>query len=520
MPKSCWASWALRLVPVLGLIVCVLPLMALVGLLGGIDPNAVVGSFLVAIGCAVVGCSLSLALSVWGRKTRDVLMLTYLIIVMWLFCRYLSSVVWGAAGSSSIAFFAPQLPEWFDFVNPFYLAWAPYLKPGSTTPLTALGFLTLCLSTSVILVGLATWRIRAVVRARGQRRAVRLRIPFRFPKPAWGKWLPGPSLDGNPILWREWYRAKPSPLMRVVWCLYSAMGITWVVLAARSVATGIVSHEMIATMNVFQVGLGLLLLSVNAATSLLEERVRGSLDIVLSTPLSTRTILVGKWVGTYRAVPQLLFAPVLTTLCVAWESGRWIAYFNFVGLLLAYSAVIVSLGLALATWLSRLERALALCIGAYVVFSIGWPVMVLSLAAGSRADDHFTVPLVMGSSLLGTLFGTMSIATDTSGMPGGLADVWLGCYLWMAIYGAAATMLFAAAATTFDRCLGRMPESDLDLDLRYWRNLEASSGPRPRATDWETPPRVAPRRLEFERRGAHFATSRSVIDGVVPAVLR
>ena len=46
-----------RLIPVLGLIACVLPVVALSSLLGGIDPLALVGSFLVAIGCAVVGCA-------------------------------------------------------------------------------------------------------------------------------------------------------------------------------------------------------------------------------------------------------------------------------------------------------------------------------------------------------------------------------------------------------------------------------------------------------------------------------
>ena len=73
-----------RLVPVLGLIACVVPVAALAGLLGGIDPLALAGSFLVAIGCAVLGCSLAMTLSVWGRKTHEVLMITYLIIVLWL----------------------------------------------------------------------------------------------------------------------------------------------------------------------------------------------------------------------------------------------------------------------------------------------------------------------------------------------------------------------------------------------------------------------------------------------------
>ena len=72
-----------RLVPVIGLIACVLPVAALGGLLGGIDPLALLGSFLTAIACAVLGCSLALTLSVWGRKTHEVLMFTYLMLILW-----------------------------------------------------------------------------------------------------------------------------------------------------------------------------------------------------------------------------------------------------------------------------------------------------------------------------------------------------------------------------------------------------------------------------------------------------
>ena len=35
---------------------------------------------------------------------------------------------------------------------------------------------------------------------------------------------PGPSLDLNPVAWREWHRARPSRMMRVAWGLYAAPG--------------------------------------------------------------------------------------------------------------------------------------------------------------------------------------------------------------------------------------------------------------------------------------------------------
>ena len=71
-------------------------------------------------------------------------------------------------------------------------------------------------------------------------------------------------------------------------------------------------RKLIGAMSMFQVAVGLLLLSVSAATSLAEERVRGSLDVLLSTPLSTRSILIGKWWGAFRLVPHVLVWPAIT----------------------------------------------------------------------------------------------------------------------------------------------------------------------------------------------------------------
>ncbi len=449
-----------RLAPVLGLVACVLPLMAISALLGGIEPNAVFGSFLVAIGCAVLGCSLALSLSVWGRKPQDVLMLTYLIIVLWLFCRYLLDLVWHAYAGSSLWFFWPNVLDSINFMNPFYLVWGPFLLSRNISPPRYLGFLAGCLIISGMLASLATMRIRAVAQRRFDRRPARARRPWFAARTARPKrsLIPGPSLDGNPVFWREWYRSKPSRFMRLVWMLYWAMGSVFVVLAFLCVVSTSTNREMIAIMNVFQVNVGLLLLAVNAATSLAEERVRGSLDILLSTPISTRSVVLGKWLGTFRSVPQLLFAPALTTLLLAWESGRWFSYLNFLGLMVAYSAVVVSLGLALATWQSRLERAVGLCVGVLVLLAIGWPVLISCLSPRGPASEHFLLPLIIGSPLLGVLFGTLGVAAEPQQIPGTPASLWMGCCLWTAFLGAAATGLFAIVVATFDRCLGRMPD--------------------------------------------------------------
>ncbi len=81
------AAW---LVPVLGLIACAAPVQALATLLGGVAPAMLAGAVLVCLACGVFGCTLALTLSVWGRKTHEVLLATYAFGIFWL----LSAPIW------------------------------------------------------------------------------------------------------------------------------------------------------------------------------------------------------------------------------------------------------------------------------------------------------------------------------------------------------------------------------------------------------------------------------------------
>ncbi len=86
--------------------------------------------------------------------------------------------------------------------------------------------------------------------------------------------MPGPSLDHNPVLWREWHRARPSRGRGLIGSLYGVLAVFFSTAVIFSPGMG----DEAAWVNGLQVAIGLLLLSVTAATSLAEERVRGSLD--------------------------------------------------------------------------------------------------------------------------------------------------------------------------------------------------------------------------------------------------
>jgi ABC-type transport system involved in multi-copper enzyme maturation permease subunit len=338
---------AARLIPVIGLVICGMPVLFGAILLGGIDPEAAVGAILVTLGVAVLGATLALTLSVWARQTYEVLLLTYLLVAL----LALAGPMWA---EWQVWFGLPAPPDWLEATNPFFLAFMPYLRPGTNCLGGQAAFLGICLGLSAALAVLSVLRLRAVAlreagrpARRGHRQVlVRLR-------------LPGPSLDANPVLWREWHRRLPSRWARVAWLTYGALALLFSVLAACSAVTGAGRSQLPPWVNALQVPLGLLLLSVTSVTSLAEERVRGTIDLLLTTPLSTRAIVFGKWWGAYRSAVPLAVLPGLVTAAVA-GPARWPGALLVVGLVLAYGAAATSLGLALSTWVAQPGRALIL----------------------------------------------------------------------------------------------------------------------------------------------------------------
>ena len=76
--------------------------------------------------------------------------------------------------------------------------------------------------------------------------------------------------------------------------------------------------------NGFQAAVGLLLLSVVTPAALAEDRARGGLELLLSTPISTRSLVLSKWCAYYRAVPALAFLPAVVAIAHASARGRWL----------------------------------------------------------------------------------------------------------------------------------------------------------------------------------------------------
>ncbi len=200
-----------RLAPVFGLIMCGVPVACLAALLGGIEFGAIAGCFVVSLSLAVLACTLALAISVWASKTHEVLMAVYMIFGFGL----MALPIWGGLASSG-KIMAP--PAWFQKSNPYVLVLAPYAKPGFAGIADFAAFAGVAMALSAAIAILVIARLRKVVINQSSQpvKERRRRLPelARF-FPSW----PRPRLDGNPVLWREWCRNRPSRLARWLWAV-------------------------------------------------------------------------------------------------------------------------------------------------------------------------------------------------------------------------------------------------------------------------------------------------------------
>ena len=330
-------------------------------------------------------------------------------------------------------------------------------------------------------------------------------------------WWPSPSLDGNPVLWREWHRNRPSRMGRLVTTLYvAATSIAMAVGVADAMRRGMVAGNDLVGFNMLAVWSGLLLLSVTTPTSLTEERSRASLDILMSTPLPTHSIVMGKWWASCRRMLPLLILPALTGLFVGFATpdipvflppafrnqatpisttDRVMSGILPTVFLAAHAAAVTSLGLALATWLKRTGLAVAISVGAFVLASIGWIVAVVTVIRPLLDWWSRHVAILQGSTILTieqaaialSPLGGQSTASDLLMNVWNLdrSAVWKLLLLDAAFVILVAAVLLSLTLMTFNWCMGRMNETPgLRRFVRFsTRSRQAPLRPAPLASD-------------------------------------
>ena len=177
---------------------------------------------------------------------------------------------------------------------------------------------------------------------------------------------------------------------------------------------------------------------------------------MLATPLSTRSIVLGKWWGAFRGVIPLTLLPVLIAGALATHTGFGLGPALIGGLVLAYGAAITSLGLALATWLPQMGRAIGLTAGLYLIVLIGTipgGKILFGNSPGWAGDGIAAASPFWGVGFSSALFG----GAAGQGHEIEKQAAWL--VFWIVAYGLISVGLLLATLKTFNRCLGRIDDS-------------------------------------------------------------
>jgi ABC-type transport system involved in multi-copper enzyme maturation permease subunit len=366
---------AARFLHIFGLIGISLPIFLILTTVVSIEPEMVLGGYMVLVGVAVLYSAMSLTVSVYGQKPHEVLVASMLLVVLLLLLgpawvlfvsivtardsagliivggiaalvafivmlvaspaarqsvgsflvRMLAFLILVALSAGVIDYLRETLPaqatNWLMPTNPFYIAFYRYINPNDPDALRYQGvFLIVHLGLAGLLVLGCTLRLRAVAvgqASRGDAPKPRPAQKALAEQPAdtataatadaaalpradavdrpslWQRLLarlPGPGLDGNPVLWREWHRRRPSRLMRGLWAFVAFVAIFFSVLSFLSImfislsGNGFGGNPLAVVTVTGIVFVGLLLVSIASVGSLLEERQRGSLDVLLTTP--------------------------------------------------------------------------------------------------------------------------------------------------------------------------------------------------------------------------------------------
>ena len=355
------------LVPMLSFLLLAMPLAAVAYAFGGVTTEALgTGLYALLLACLQVG-ALALMCSAWCRTTVSALLSTYLLAVAFylgpiLLLALTRIVTMRSVGSAPGGAFFAHIPPTIYFETSIRIYPAPSSPTAAEIAMRGIPILVsiavFLLLARVFLVRRAflppaSFFLRLFRRLDGvMQRANRLtghRLLLRE-----GRSLP----DDDPIAWREMTRkalGKVHYLVRILVAIEVPV-IALCAFAALSVDGYTGQSEMLSAVAAITGTLAVLALSVQAANTIVAERVQQTLEVLLTTPLTAREIVLQK-ARVLRRFMLVLAVPLLTIFgaeCyLEWDSGPSYGRSRD-GPLIYLVGVLLTLGiyLPLTSWLS------------------------------------------------------------------------------------------------------------------------------------------------------------------------
>jgi ABC-type transport system involved in multi-copper enzyme maturation permease subunit len=487
-----------RVVPMFSFLLLSLPLLAFAYSLGGISASLLwTGVWMLALAMIQMG-TLALLCSTFFRTTVAAFISTYVIAFILFFGPYVMLMVLILVGYLLGIDFEQLLRGISSWITPdmVFLVAFPFFAPPYFAVLTvmpgAMGFWLMfghsvvSLATSGVCLLLA--RKCLVPRAFLTPRNYLLEFLKLFDRREPARRVSGPKSTvvietdparlpaDAPIAWRETTR-RSLGRARYLFRLLLFTEIPLLLFCGLLVVTNLLTDDysiiprILVTLAVFLLWLlAVLVVAVQSASLIAGERSRQTLDVLCTTPLSGREIVLQKFAGVRRLIFVLLVPFLTLFLCevlvreISAERRRWgEEHFNAPGYL-ATGVLTVGIYLPLIAWMSlaiglKVRTQARAMIGSMAAI-IGWSVvpylfcfMPLAIAMSGPANNDGVLYLVSLFSPATIVFWN-EIQDDVLRRAFGEA-IWLPYFLNFLGYGIALVLFRTLALRNADRWLGR-----------------------------------------------------------------
>jgi ABC-type transport system involved in multi-copper enzyme maturation permease subunit len=470
---------ASRLLALFLILLAGLPVLGLLQLMGGVDPDLVLAGFAATAVTLVSLGSLGLVNSVHVHRPHAAIFATYLQAAGYLLLSSFCGLSPGGKG--------PNPLEWVGAGNAFvaYQRLSRAAAAGTFGPAVLPVLRDYVLfhgAAAVTFVVLASLRLRAWNReARPQTEregVVVVRVPGEpVPLALTRQPPPLPRVGDDPLLWKELHVERGLQLPFAMQALLFLAAVILLVLAALALLFGLsvflvhgrpseFAHVWVQAVGTAVASLMVLAVGVRASTAFSGERDRRTLDGLLTTPLDNRTLLGGKWLGSLLSV-----RPAWVGLGVIWLLGLLTGGLHPLSALLlaaacaAYAAFAAGVGLGFSLCSRTSLRATVWTLVTLLTVGSGQPLYwlcgrplswLLGPAHAGRAHDPSVYAVTLPGSLAYLAFpwGDWSLfGPEVKESVGGVGVAWMT----VCFYGAAAVALWGILNIRFGPITGRLP---------------------------------------------------------------
>ncbi len=318
-------KWLSRLVTVGSFLLLSMPLMGLCYAFGGLETDRLLSGIVVLFLTCMQTAAVAIAMSAWCRGSIAALLSTYgFLLVMY-------------AGPALYAGGYHKTFSYYSAASIFELLWPERLFSLILySPTTSIMTSSIPILLSILFaLSFARWALprRAQLTGPGPLLGLFRRLDGLFERTdvKLGRRRVRTDLpDQAPVAWRELNRRSLANWRYLVRFLVAGLG-AMVLVFTLIAASGGTSH-----LNIFLhisglclLGLSLLLVLVLGSTLIAAERTQQTLDVLLTTPLTARTILMEKLSGLRRITWAILLSAVLILLWGAYEDSLPTHYYSY-----------------------------------------------------------------------------------------------------------------------------------------------------------------------------------------------